>query len=151
MEMTNTRIVPGAAGGGGRAQRSCDPQGLDSRLRILRVHRRRPVARRRGGEGGPVSARFTGNVKMADRNPPTGYTLKFEGQGGAAGFANGEAKVTLALAEKASTALTYVVSANVGGKIAQIGSRSSTAPRPRSPTSSSASAGCSRRPPPRRR
>jgi carbon monoxide dehydrogenase subunit G len=72
---------------------------------------------------GPVSARFAGTMKMTESTPPTGYTLKFEGQGGAAGFANGEAKVTLAPTEGGQTALTYVVKAQVGGKLAQIGSR----------------------------
>ena len=72
---------------------------------------------------GPVSARFSGKVALADVAPPTGYTLKFEGQGGAAGFANGEAKVTLAPAAENQTELSYVAKAQVGGKLAQIGSR----------------------------
>jgi carbon monoxide dehydrogenase subunit G len=72
---------------------------------------------------GPVSARFSGTMRMTDSTPPTGYTLKFEGQGGAAGFANGEAKVTLLPAAGGATALTYAVKAQVGGKLAQIGSR----------------------------
>ena len=72
---------------------------------------------------GPVSARFNGRITLADLNPPTSYTLKFEGQGGAAGFANGEAKVSLAPGDAGGTALTYAAKAQVGGKIAQIGSR----------------------------
>ena len=72
---------------------------------------------------GPVSARFTGKVELADVAPPTGYTLKFEGQGGAAGFAKGEAKVSLAPADAGRTALSYTAKAQVGGKLAQIGSR----------------------------
>jgi carbon monoxide dehydrogenase subunit G len=72
---------------------------------------------------GPVSARFSGTMKIVDSAPPDGYTLRFDGQGGAAGFANGEAKVTLAPAEGNSTLLGYAVKAQVGGKIAQIGSR----------------------------
>ena len=72
---------------------------------------------------GPVSARFTGRVLLADLDPPNGYTLKFEGQGGAAGFANGEAKVTLTPAEPDTTALAYTAKAQIGGKLAQIGSR----------------------------
>jgi len=72
---------------------------------------------------GPVAARFTGKVTLADVVPPTGYTLKFQGQGGAAGFANGEAKVSLAPAETGTTTLTYAATAQVGGKLAQIGSR----------------------------
>ena len=72
---------------------------------------------------GPVSARFSGTMKIVESNPPDGYTLRFEGQGGAAGFANGEAKVTLTPAENNATTLHYDVKAQVGGKIAQIGSR----------------------------
>ena len=72
---------------------------------------------------GPVSARFTGNMKIVESDPPNGYTLRFEGQGGAAGFANGEAKVSLMPAENNATTLHYDVKAQVGGKIAQIGSR----------------------------
>ena len=72
---------------------------------------------------GPVSARFTGKMLLADLDPPNGYTLKFEGQGGAAGFASGEAKVALAPAEGGKTELSYTAKAQVGGKLAQIGSR----------------------------
>lgn len=73
---------------------------------------------------GPVSAKFAGRMRLSDVEPPTRYTLSFDGQGGAAGFAKGEAKVTLAPAENgAATELSYVVNAQVGGKIAQIGSR----------------------------
>jgi hypothetical protein len=49
--------------------------------------------------------------------------MKFEGQGGAAGFANGEARVSLAPSGADATALTYTAKAQVGGKIAQLGSR----------------------------
>jgi carbon monoxide dehydrogenase subunit G len=72
---------------------------------------------------GPVQARFTGRVQLLDVTPPTGYTLRFEGQGGAAGFANGEARVTLAPAGDGGTTLSYTASARVGGKLAQLGSR----------------------------
>jgi len=73
---------------------------------------------------GPVAAKFTGRMQLADIDPPKGYTLSFEGQGGAAGFAKGNAKVSLAPAENgAATTLSYTVSAQVGGKIAQLGSR----------------------------
>jgi uncharacterized protein len=73
---------------------------------------------------GPVSAKFAGRLQLADIDPPNGYTLTFDGQGGAAGFAKGEAKVALAPADNgAATALSYTVKAQVGGKIAQIGSR----------------------------
>jgi len=73
---------------------------------------------------GPVAAKFNGRMQLADVDPPRGYTLSFDGQGGAAGFAKGEAKVSLAPAENgAATALSYTVKAQVGGKIAQLGSR----------------------------
>lgn len=73
---------------------------------------------------GPVAAKFAGRMQLADVDAPRGYTLSFDGQGGAAGFAKGEAKVSLAPAENgAATALSYTVKAQVGGKIAQIGSR----------------------------
>ena len=73
---------------------------------------------------GPVSARFAGRMQLSDIDPSRAYTLSFEGQGGAAGFAKGEAKVTLAPeANGAGTALSYAVKAQVGGKIAQLGSR----------------------------
>lgn len=71
---------------------------------------------------GPVSARFAGKVELKDVRPPDGYTLAFAGQGGAAGFASGEAKVTLAPAEGGTT-LAYAATAQIGGKLAQIGSR----------------------------
>jgi len=72
---------------------------------------------------GPVQARFTGKVLVSDVRANEGYTLKFEGQGGAAGFASGEARVSLAAEGDAATTLTYTASARVGGKIAQLGSR----------------------------
>jgi carbon monoxide dehydrogenase subunit G len=73
---------------------------------------------------GPVSAKFTGRLQLADVEPMRGYTLRFDGQGGAAGFAKGEANVSLADADAGTaTALSYRAKAQVGGKIAQIGSR----------------------------
>jgi carbon monoxide dehydrogenase subunit G len=71
---------------------------------------------------GPVSAKFRGRLSLSDIKPPDSYSLFFEGQGGAAGFAKGAAQVKLA-AEKDRTRLSYDVKANVGGKLAQIGSR----------------------------
>ncbi|MEO8566654.1 MAG: carbon monoxide dehydrogenase subunit G [Betaproteobacteria bacterium] len=71
---------------------------------------------------GPVSAKFNGRLLLADIAAPRSYTLKFEGQGGAAGFANGTAKVELSPAN-AGTRIDYAVNAQVGGKLAQIGSR----------------------------
>jgi uncharacterized protein len=71
---------------------------------------------------GPVSAKFSGRIVLADLVPPTSYRLSFEGQGGAAGFARGEAKVTLT-PESNGTRIDYTANAQVGGKLAQIGSR----------------------------
>ena len=73
---------------------------------------------------GPVSARFNGKITLVDVLPPNSYTLNFEGQGGPAGFGKGSAKVNLAPpAEGAGCELTYTASAQVGGKIAQVGQR----------------------------
>ena len=72
---------------------------------------------------GPVSARFVGQVRLSDLNPPHSYTISGEGKGGAAGFAKGGAKVRLEEDGPAATLLRYDVSAQVGGKLAQIGSR----------------------------
>lgn len=71
---------------------------------------------------GPVKATFTGAVTLSDLDPPNGYKLKGEGQGGAAGFASGSASVNLS-EQDGGTLLHYEVEANVGGKLAQIGSR----------------------------
>ena len=71
---------------------------------------------------GPVSARFKGKVTLSDLNPPEGYTLTGEGSGGAAGFAKGEAKVSL-VEDGAATILRYTVKATIGGKLAQLGQR----------------------------
>ncbi|MBC5784815.1 carbon monoxide dehydrogenase subunit G [Ramlibacter sp. USB13] len=73
---------------------------------------------------GPVAARFNGKILLADVLPPNSYTLAFEGQGGAAGFGKGSAKVNLAPAvEGAGCELAYTAQAQVGGKIAQVGQR----------------------------
>jgi carbon monoxide dehydrogenase subunit G len=71
---------------------------------------------------GPVSARFKGKVTLSDLDPPNGYKISGEGEGGVAGFAKGGAVV--ALAEKdGGTLLTYNVEAQIGGKLAQLGQR----------------------------
>lgn len=72
---------------------------------------------------GPVKATFKGQVNLSDIDPPNGYTISGEGQGGVAGFAKGGAKVALADAEAGGTLLSYDVEAQVGGKIAQLGGR----------------------------
>jgi carbon monoxide dehydrogenase subunit G len=71
---------------------------------------------------GPISARFTGKVQLTDINPPNGYRISGEGQGGVAGFAKGGANVALA-DDGADTLLSYQVNAQVGGKLAQLGGR----------------------------
>ena len=71
---------------------------------------------------GPVKASFGGKVTLSDMDPPNGYTISGEGSGGVAGFAKGGAKVALA-DDGAGTLLSYSVEAQVGGKLAQIGSR----------------------------
>jgi uncharacterized protein len=71
---------------------------------------------------GPVSAKFKGKLNLSNMNPPHSYSIAFEGQGGVAGFAKGGADVSLT-PEGHSTKLAYKVKANVGGKLAQIGSR----------------------------
>jgi len=71
---------------------------------------------------GPVSARFSGKVTLSDLDPPNGYTISGEGQGGVAGFAKGGAQVSLK-DDSGGTMLAYKVQVQVGGKLAQIGSR----------------------------
>ena len=89
---------------------SIDPIG-DNQYQVLMVAR-----------VGPVSAKFKGKLTLSDIKPPQSYALAFEGQGGAAGFAKGGAKVALSV-EGVTTRLAYDVKASVGGKLAQIGSR----------------------------
>ena len=71
---------------------------------------------------GPMSGRFNGKVHLADLDPPNGYTISGEGQGGVLGFAKGGAKVDLA-DDGPGTLLHYEVHAQVGGKLAQLGAR----------------------------
>ncbi|APG47598.1 CoxG family protein [Phaeobacter porticola] len=72
---------------------------------------------------GPVKATFRGVVTLSDLDAPNSLTLRGEGKGGAAGFAKGDAHVTLSDAEDGKTLLSYEVEAKVGGKLAQLGSR----------------------------
>ena len=72
---------------------------------------------------GPVKARFKGKLQLENLQPPTAYTLRFEGQGGAAGHGKGHADIRLEAAGPNQTVLHYSAHATVGGKIAQIGSR----------------------------
>ena len=71
---------------------------------------------------GPVKAKFKAKLTLSDVDPPNTYTIKFDGQGGVAGFGKGEAIVKLS-PEGEGTRLDYTAKANVGGKLAQIGSR----------------------------
>ena len=71
---------------------------------------------------GPVSAVFTGDIVLKDVDPPNGYTLEVSARGGAAGFAKGAARVTLADGGE-TTLLAYSAEGSVGGKLAQVGQR----------------------------
>ena len=123
MEMTGSRTVPSDIDTTWRALndpevlKACIP-GCESIERVADNEYRVVMTARVG----PVSARFTGRIVMTDIVAPTSYTLSFEGQGGAAGFAKGEARVAL-VADGAGTRIDYQCKAQVGGKLAQIGSR----------------------------
>ena len=71
---------------------------------------------------GPVKARFAGEVTLDTANAPEGFSLAGEGKGGAAGFAKGGAEVTLT-EEGTETVLSWSAKVDIGGKIAQLGSR----------------------------
>jgi hypothetical protein len=123
MQMTGSRTVPAsveatwAALNDPETLKSCIA-GCESVERVSATEFRVAMTARVG----PVSAKFSGRILLADLVPPTSYRLTFEGQGGAAGFARGEAKVALA-PEQAGTRIDYTASGQVGGKLAQIGSR----------------------------
>ncbi len=72
---------------------------------------------------GPVKASFKGRVTLEDLDPPHGYTIRGEGEGGVAGFAKGGARVRLSPTADGGTELAYAVEAHLGGKIAQLGGR----------------------------
>lgn len=72
---------------------------------------------------GPVKARFKGRLQLSELNPPQSYRLAFEGSGGAAGHGKGQAAVGLTALAPNETRLAYEVTASVGGKLAQVGSR----------------------------
>ena len=72
---------------------------------------------------GPVRATFTGQVTLVDVVPPESYRLVGEGKGGVAGFAKGEAAVSLSEPAPGTTLLAYTVTSSVGGKLAQLGAR----------------------------
>ena len=72
---------------------------------------------------GPVKATFKGKVNLTDIDPPNGYRISGEGQGGVAGFAKGGANVRLDDGDNGGTRLSYDVEAHIGGKLAQLGGR----------------------------
>jgi uncharacterized protein len=123
MEMTGSRTVPTsvdatwAALNDPETLKACIP-GCESIERASDTEFRVAMTARVG----PVSAKFNGRIVLADLMPPSSYRMSFEGQGGAAGFARGEARVALA-AEQGGTRIDYTAKAQVGGKLAQIGSR----------------------------
>jgi carbon monoxide dehydrogenase subunit G len=71
---------------------------------------------------GPVKAKFKGKVTLSDLDPPNGYMISGQGDGGVAGFAKGGATVKLA-PKDSGTLLSYAVEAQIGGKLAQLGQR----------------------------
>ena len=71
---------------------------------------------------GPVKTKFKGKVTLSDIDPPNGYKISGQGDGGVAGFAKGGATVKLA-PKDGGTLLTYSVEAQIGGKLAQLGQR----------------------------
>jgi carbon monoxide dehydrogenase subunit G len=123
MQMNASRVVPCDVGSAWRALN--DPEVLKACIpscESLEVVSPDEYQARLAVRIGPVNAKFSGRVTVSNRVPPTSYTLSFEGQGGAAGFARGSADVTLA-AQDAGTRIDYSVKVDVGGKLAQIGSR----------------------------
>src|SRR6059058_3413012 len=70
---------------------------------------------------GPVKAKFKGKVRLSDLDPPNGYRISGEGDGGVAGFAKGGARVALMAKDGGGTQLAYHVDAQIGGKLAQLG------------------------------
>jgi carbon monoxide dehydrogenase subunit G len=72
---------------------------------------------------GPVKATFGGKVTLSDLDPPNSYRISGEGSGGVAGFAKGGATVRLEAQGPDATVLHYDVDAQIGGKLAQLGSR----------------------------
>ncbi len=72
---------------------------------------------------GPIKARFKGTIQITEPIAPQGYSMLFEGSGGAAGFARGESRVSLTEINDENTLLAYSTEAKIGGKLAQIGAR----------------------------
>jgi len=72
---------------------------------------------------GPVRAAFDTNLSLSNLNPPTSYRLTGAGRGGAVGFGQGHADVVLEALEPGITLLRYSAAFQVGGRLAQLGSR----------------------------
>ena len=123
MELSSSRTVPAsveatwAALNDPETLKACIP-GCEAIERISETEFRVTMTARVG----PVAAKFTGRILLDERDPPRSYRMSFEGQGGAAGFARGEAHVALA-PDGVGTRIEYRATAQVGGKLAQIGSR----------------------------
>ena len=121
MEMSSSRVVPASVDETWRALNDAEVlkaciAGCESIERVADNEYTVAMTARVG----PVSAKFSGRIVLSDIVPPTSYTITFDGQGGAAGFANGNAKVQLT-PEGGGTRIDYQASAQVGGKLAQIG------------------------------
>ena len=124
MEMTGTRDIPTAADAVWHALNdpavlkeciagceSIEADGENSYKMVL------------AAKVGPVAARFAGKMRLADIDAPRSYTLHFDGSGGVAGFVKGEGRVRLVSVAPDATRLEYTAKAQVGGKLAQVGSR----------------------------
>ena len=72
---------------------------------------------------GPVSARFKGKLRLVDVKPPVSYSMQFDANGGVAGFGKGTTDVELVAVGPRETILKYAAKGQVGGKLAQVGSR----------------------------
>jgi uncharacterized protein len=72
---------------------------------------------------GPVKAGFNGQVTLTNLNPPESYTIAGQGEGGIAGFARGKSEVKLIELGPKATLMSYDVDAQIGGKLAMLGSR----------------------------
>src|SRR4051794_23901385 len=104
------------------AQRSGGSEGDDSGLRVAGEDFRHGVQRRCRHQDRPGEGALKGKVSLTDLDPPNGYKIVGEGEGGVAGFAKGSAHVKLS-DKDGGTLLTYNVDAQIGGKLAQLGQR----------------------------
>ncbi len=123
MEMTGSQLIPmpqevvWAGLNDAEILKACVP-GCESMQRVSDTEYRAVIV----VAVGPTKSKFTGKLLLLDIDAPYSYRVTFEGSGGAAGTANGGAQVSLA-PEGAGTRLTYVARVQVGGKLAQVGSR----------------------------